>query len=99
MQTAEPLENEMENQEVVCPRDNYLDRHRRNAKIQVGLCNLSAKKITILAKANLCQLTEIKVLFEKFMDRHFFINKCSLKNKTKQQMKNIQKTKKTVTEN
>lgn len=61
---TEPLENTYENRATVCPRVVKLDNHRKNARVPVRLCNLSAKIMKIPPKTNLCELHEVKVIRE-----------------------------------
>jgi len=52
----------------ICPRIVTLDKPGSTARVPVRLFNLSAKPISIPAKANICDLREVKVLRDAFQD-------------------------------
>lgn len=47
---------------MVCPRVVTVDSKSNHCRLQVKLCNMSAKRITIKPRANICTVTEAKVV-------------------------------------
>jgi hypothetical protein len=47
---------------LVCPRVVKVDTKTSSCRIQVKICNITAKTIAIRPKAGLCQLSQVKVI-------------------------------------
>ncbi|KAL3875138.1 hypothetical protein ACJMK2_038066 [Sinanodonta woodiana] len=56
----ENLENSK--QVTICPRVVTVDHQGSYSKIQVRLCNMSAKCVTLKHKSDICLISEVKVL-------------------------------------